>query len=233
MGVRSNVTGRRSYQQLRSPKRPHEPQYFLGVEQLQIFSGDRGRRVATVTAATLASAAAYDAGRSASPRPGAAGELGPLTDIAVRRLLLGDKVAAAKFGTGRPVDDPAREREELGSVAVLARNAGIDPDAGVRFFQAQIEANKMVQRGLHALWAAHPGLRPGERPDLAAEVRPELDRITTEIMRELRATRHVRGATEECRVLLLRARLAVEPRVRLDTLHREALSVALRPICVP
>jgi chorismate mutase len=203
------------------------------VKQLQIFSGDRGRQVATVTAATLASAAAYDAGRPAAPSSGAAGELEPLTDIAVRRLLLGDKVAAAKFGTGGPVDDPAREREELGSVAAMARSAGIDPDAAVRFFQAQIEANKMVQRGLHALWTGRPGPRPGERPDLATEVRPELDRITTELMRELKATQYIRGATEECRVLLLRARLAVEARGRLDTLHREALSVALRPICVP
>jgi chorismate mutase len=206
-----------SKQQLRGAHGPREPRYSLSVKQPQIFSGDRGRHVVTVTAATLApshaNATAYDAGPPATPHPGAAGELGPLTDIAVRRLLLGDKVAAAKFGTGRPIDDPARERDELGAVAAMARSAGIGPEAAVRFFQAQIEANKMVQRGLHALWTGHPGLRPGERPDLATEVRPELDRITTEIMRELRATRHIRGATEGCRVLLLRAR-ASRDRIR-------------------
>ena len=164
-------------------------------------------------------------------RSGSTGALGPLTDIAVRRLLLGDKVAEAKFGTGRPIDDPVRERQELHAVAAMASREGVDPDASVRFFQAQIEANKVVQRGLYARWTRHPELRPTERPDLATEVRPQLDRITTEIMRQLKATQDIRGDTAGCRVLLLEATLSAERHSRLDALHRKALTVALRPVC--
>jgi chorismate mutase-like protein len=79
--------------------------------------------------------------------------LGSLTSLAAQRILLGDKVAAAKFGTDQPIDDPSRERHELDAVAALAAREGVDPDASVRFFRAQIEANKVVQRGLYALWA--------------------------------------------------------------------------------
>ena len=166
--------------------------------------------------------------RSPSVRPGSAGALGPLTSLAVQRILLGDKVAAAKFGTDQPIDDPLRERQELDAVAALASREGVDPDASVRFFRAQIEANKVVQRGLYALWTEHPELRPGERPDLG-EVRPELDHLTEEIMRQLKATRDVRAAG--CREALLDAKLSAEIRFRLDALHRAALTVALRPVC--
>ncbi|WP_221640120.1 chorismate mutase [Actinoallomurus bryophytorum] len=164
-------------------------------------------------------------------RPGSAGALGPLADIAVQRILLGDKVAEAKFGTDQPIDDPAREQQELDAVAAMASSEGIDPDASVRFFQAQIEANKVVQRGLYALWTKHPELRPSERPDLATEVRPELDQITTEIIQRLKATQDVRGDTARCRSLLLDAKPSAELRSRLDALHRKALTVALRSVC--
>jgi chorismate mutase len=165
-----------------------------------------------------------------SIRSGSAGALGPLTDIAVQRILLGDKVAEAKFGTDQPIDDPAREQQELDAVAAMASREGVDPDASVRFFRAQIEANKVVQRGLYDLWTRHPELRPSERPDLATEVRPALDQITTEIIQQLKATQDVRVAAG-CRGLLLDAKLSAEVRFGLDALHRKALTVALRPVC--
>ena len=166
-------------------------------------------------------------------RPGSAAALGPLTAIALQRILLGDKVAEAKFGTDQPIDDPVREQQELDAVAAMAGRAGLDPDASVRFFQAQIEANKLVQRGLYALWSQHPELRSSERPDLATEVRPKLDRITAEIMQQLKATQDIRKDTVGCRVLLMDAKLSAELHSRLDALHRKALTVALRPVCTP
>src|SRR3982074_1286456 len=44
------------------------------------------------------------------------GRLGPLTDLAIQRLLVGDQVAASKFGTNTPIDDPVREQQELTKV---------------------------------------------------------------------------------------------------------------------
>jgi chorismate mutase len=41
--------------------------------------------------------------------------------------LLGDLVAAAKFGTGEPIEDTIRQRQVLESVTRLSAAAGIDP----------------------------------------------------------------------------------------------------------
>jgi len=94
-----------------------------------------------------------------------------LTDLAAQRVQIADKVAAAKFGTPSPIDDPVREQQIYDSVSAQAPALGLDPADAVRFFRAQIEANKAVQRGLYARWAAHPSEVPSTRPDLATEVR--------------------------------------------------------------
>jgi chorismate mutase len=145
--------------------------------------------------------------------------VGALAQLAVQRVLLGDRVAAAKFGTGEPIEDPVRERELLESVNRLSAVAGIDPALSGRFFADQFEANKVVQRGLYELWTAHPDRRPLRRPDLATEVRPQLDRITTQMIAQLavtvarRCTRHPEPDT-----------------ANLDALHIRAVWVALRSL---
>ncbi|MFB4268854.1 gamma subclass chorismate mutase AroQ [Nonomuraea sp. GTA35] len=167
------------------------------------------------------------------PVPGDRAGLVVLVELTVRRLLLADEVAAAKLAGGRPITDPVRERRLLDAVAVLAARAGPAPEAAVRFFRAQIEAGKMVQRGLHARWRAHPELRPRRHPDLAAEVRPRLDRLTPPLLRLLRQTSQVRAPAGRCWAGLAAARLAVEARTGLDRLHRDALDAALAPLCDP
>ncbi|MFC7648042.1 chorismate mutase [Streptosporangium lutulentum] len=74
----------------------------------------------------------------------------------MQRILLADKVAAAKFGTDQPIDDPARERQVLDQVTSLSDRMGLNPAAGLRFFRDQIEAGKVVQRGLYARWTTRP-----------------------------------------------------------------------------
>ncbi|MET0237005.1 MAG: gamma subclass chorismate mutase AroQ [Kibdelosporangium sp.] len=159
------------------------------------------------------------------------GPLSPLTDLAVRRIMLGDKVAAAKFGTGQPIDDPVREQQVLDTVAARSAAMGLPPAVSVRFFQAQIEANKIVQRGLVRYWRQHPAERPVTRPDLATEVRPQLDRITGEILRQLRATIKIRRPDALCGIWRLEAELSAYRINHLDKLHRNAVAVSLRPIC--
>ena len=182
---------------------------------------------AVAAAAAESSANGYSAADSRH-----AESLEPLTDLAAERILLGDKVAAAKFGTTQPIDDPVREQQVLDRVMSQSVELGLDPAVSVRFFRDQIEANKDVQRGLYALWTSHPELQPKERPDLATEVRPRLDKITTEVLDQLRTTVHVRAADRLCRTELSRAASAVTVRQQLDELHRQALSVALGSVCV-
>ncbi|AWS46531.1 chorismate mutase [Streptosporangium sp. 'caverna'] len=155
----------------------------------------------------------------------------PLTDLAVQRILLADKVAAAKFGTGRPIDDPVREQQVLDQVTTLSTGMGLDPADGTRFFRDQIDAGKVVQHGLYALWGTRPKLRPADRPDLTTEVRPQLDKITTEILEQLKATADVRGANHACDVQLSGAAASAAQHRHLDRLHRDALNVALRSVC--
>src|SRR5207245_2353416 len=150
----------------------------------------------------------------------------PLTDTSAERVQVADKVAAAKFGTPAPIDDPAREQVVLNNVRALSVQMGIDPEVSVAIFADQIEANKVVQRGLYALWTEHPELAPTERPDLVKEVRPILDRITTELLQEIKDTLQVR-AHPSCDGLLIAARNHVSFARQLDTLHRTALTRAV------
>jgi len=156
--------------------------------------------------------------------------LRPLTDVSAQRVLVADKVAAAKFGTPAPIDDPAREAVVLNNVRTLSVQMGIDPEVSVAIFADQIEANKVVQRGLYALWTEHPELVPTERPDLVKEVRPILDRITVELLDQIKATPDLR-AHPACSGLLTAARQIVSYQRHLDGLHRTALARALPSVC--
>lgn len=184
----------------------------------------------------MLAAVLFTGGCSTQPAPGpgnasAAPALRGLADLAVERIQLSDKVAAAKFGTPQPIDDPAREQQVLDAVTKTSPGMGVDPAEASRFFRDQIEASKVVQRGLYAEWTAHPQQRPTDRPNLGTEVRPALDRITTEILAQLRASSAQRHAGAPCPAELTQAsRPAAQP---LDALHRDALAVALRSVCTP
>lgn len=194
----------------------------------------RSALVAACATLLLSGAAAMPAvaqPRPAGPAPSAAFGLTPLvtlTDLFAERLLVADKVAAAKYGTDRPIDDPAREQQVLDDVATRAVGLRLEPDVVVTVFEDQIEANKLVQRGLYAHWDAHPEQRPTRRPDLDKEVRPELDRITTQVLDTLVATEGVRSAPSyELRLHGAAAWSAYSH--GLDVLHLKGMERALPP----
>ncbi|MFF8901250.1 chorismate mutase [Streptomyces lydicus] len=201
------------------------------------------RTLTAVAAATLlftaagAAAAAPAARHVPSPAatlhaPSAAshhGGLRALAALSAERLATGDLVAAAKWGTGSPIDDPAREQQVLDAVAEQARQLGADPGVTVRVFRDQIEANKIVQRGLHRLWAADPTKAPAERPDLT-EVRKEINRINTALVQALASTPQARSAPS-CHPRLTAAAVRVRHEHHLDTLHTLALARSLRSVC--
>lgn len=156
--------------------------------------------------------------------------LAPLVDVAARRLDVADLVAAAKWGTGKPVEDKAREQRILDSVAERSVRVGIDPEIAQRIFRDQIEAGKLVQRGLFARWTVRPGDVPAHRPDLEKEVRPLLDRITGELLADLKDTRDVRRSPS-CRAELVKAAGRVESARHPDALHGVGLARAIPSIC--
>lgn len=141
--------------------------------------------------------------------------------LAARRLALGDKVAAAKFGSSTPINDGGREEQLLSDIRRRSREIGLDPEVSARFFRAQIEANKVVQRRLHDLWSAHPELRPEQAPNLEAELRPQLDSITTQMLLRLKTLEESQDAAVPEAELLLEL---------FDEVHADALRIALAPI---
>ncbi|WP_236570163.1 chorismate mutase [Streptomyces mexicanus] len=157
-------------------------------------------------------------------------KLGPLTDLVIERIRVSDDVAASKFGTGSPIEDPVREAQVLEQVRTQAEAAGVNPDAAVAFFQDQIAASKVVQKGLFARWTAHPEEAPTTRPDLGP-IRERLDQLTTALLQELKDTEHLRDKPVACTVQLALAAGSGAVLERLDTLHRQALGTATQSVC--
>jgi chorismate mutase len=156
--------------------------------------------------------------------------LGQLTDLVVDRIEVGDQVAASKYGTDKPIDDPAREQVVLDQARTSALALGLDPDETVAFFRDQIEASKVVQRGLIAQWTAHPDQAPTTRPDLN-EIRQTLDKLTTALLQELLHTTTTRHAGAPCAVDLTTSSLTAGIHHHLDKLHSQALQTAVPHIC--
>ena len=142
-----------------------------------------------------------------SPVPAAAAAppsgLDTLVDLSAERLATAGTVAAAKWHTGAPVEDPAREEAVLESAREQAARSATDPERAAAVVRDQIEAHRTVQHALHARWTVLPGQAPAEEPDLGG-VRPELDRITLGLVRELAATEHER-ARADCPARLARS----------------------------
>jgi chorismate mutase len=90
-----------------------------------------------------------------------------LLSLVVRRLAVAETVAAAKWSSDAPVEDRDREAVVLTAAVARARRAGIDATFVCRFMAAQIEASKIVQRGLLTRWRDEPGSAPIFRPELS------------------------------------------------------------------
>ncbi|OPF76941.1 chorismate mutase [Streptomyces antioxidans] len=178
---------------------------------------------AGATAAVAAPAGAAGAARVEH------GSLRPLAELSAQRVLVADEVAAAKWGTDSPIDDPAREREVLEAVARQAEELGADPVATKAIFRDQIEASKVVQRGLYGRWDADPSQAPTERPDLG-RVRLEINRINGELVRAIADSAAVRESPDCVGHLTAGAAAVVHGR-RLDPLHTVALGRSLPSVC--
>ncbi|WP_024801346.1 chorismate mutase [Nocardia sp. BMG51109] len=185
-------------------------------------------------------AAAEVPGDPATPAVATPGTAGPetldrLVELVLERLNTADAVAAAKWATsvrtGQPpvIDDPVRETEVYDSMAALGADLGL-PDSWVRqVFLGQIEANKIVQRGLHGRWRFDSRSVPATPPDLAA-VRPVIDRANVGIVRELARGRALLTGPD-CTQRLTGTALGVLSSGRVDPLHGAALVRGSAALC--
>jgi chorismate mutase len=108
-----------------------------------------------------------------------------LAGLIGQRLSLMTGVAKAKWNNGSAIEDPVREQQLLTDVGVKAQSLGVPAEWAQHFFRLQIEAAKEVQYCLFAQWTA-AGQKPfPEVQDLRTAIRPELDRLTVELLQEL------------------------------------------------
>lgn len=145
------------------------------------------------------------------------------------RLTTADTVAASKWRSDAPIDDPAREEQVLASVAAQALDEGLDAARVHQIFRDQIEANKDVQRALFAWWSVSPGSAPAIGPDLS-HVRPVIDRQNTQILDQMREQQAVLAETGWLPALLDAAGAVGQI---LSPLHQATLARALVSLCGP
>ena len=95
------------------------------------------------------------------------------------RLALMDGVAAAKWHSGKPVLDTAREAEVLEQVTAQATQYGLATEPVRDWFALQMRLAREWQERRQQTWREQGGLPNAMAiPDLAKEIRPQLDRIT-------------------------------------------------------
>ncbi len=104
--------------------------------------------------------------------------------LAQQRLSLMDDVAAWKYVNNVPVTDVAREQRVLDASVAEAQRLGIDPASARELFALQIRIASEVQEHFIATWRKQ-GDRPERVRDLNKELRPELDRIGTQLLQAI------------------------------------------------
>jgi chorismate mutase-like protein len=111
--------------------------------------------------------------------------LEPLRQAIDQRLLLAQDVARAKWNAKAAIEDLPREEQVIGAAVRQGAALGLQEAWVRRVFRAQIEASKTVQRALYLRWQAEGAGRFDDAPDLARTIRPELDRLTTQLLRAM------------------------------------------------
>jgi chorismate mutase-like protein len=111
----------------------------------------------------------------------------PLRTLLAERLALMPDVARHKWNSRSPIEDPAREAAILAGLRREAEALGLPAPWAQQVFRAQIEAAKVIQRGLFARWEATSQERFTDVPDLANVLRPRLDALTGQLLHALAA----------------------------------------------
>lgn len=93
------------------------------------------------------------------------------------RLQLAIEVARAKWNSGAPIADPAREQALLQAMRERGAALGVPGARVERFFQAQIDAARLLQESLFAQWRRERRGRFAGTLDLVQDIRPRIDAV--------------------------------------------------------
>lgn len=152
-----------------------------------------------------------------------------LVDAATQRLLTADPVAASKWLSGSPINDPARAQQVLAAVAGHAESLGLPGDYATTVFEDQIDATEAIQYSRFSWWKLDPGAAPTSAPDLSAS-RSLIDGLNRRMVGEV-AEHWAVLQSPDCRAQLGVAKSSVAQNRSLDPLYRQALDAATRSYC--
>ncbi|WP_372412216.1 chorismate mutase [Streptomyces luteireticuli] len=155
--------------------------------------------------------------------------LARLVDLAAERLMTADQVAASKWISGKPIEDSAREEQVLEAMNAEAQRLHLDQAVVRQIFKDQIEANKLVQQGLHDRWKDYPQERPDSAPDLD-HIRDEINRANTAILTALQESQSILR-TPLCPTLRDNSTDSLVHDQHLNNLHTQGLQRALSGMC--
>ena len=110
--------------------------------------------------------------------------LNPLVTLMIQRLQLSREVAWNKCRAGIPVADPAREARMLTDLRSAGVQEGLSAAEVTRLFLPQIAASRRYQEELIAGWRSGIDIPRIEPLDLSAEIRPRLDKVNREMLRQ-------------------------------------------------
>lgn len=154
-----------------------------------------------------------------------------LVDAATERLQTAEPVAATKWISGGPIEDPPRVEQVLTSVGADATGRGVDPDYVRQIFTDQIHATEAIEYTRFAQWKLDPGSAPGVAPDLAAS-RATIDRLNSEMVGQVALNWSVLHSPD-CTGMLDDATAAVTSARTLDPLYQQALAFSTHSYCAP
>jgi len=111
--------------------------------------------------------------------------VGAVCAVADQRLAVMPGVAAAKWASGQPITDTAREAIVIRAAGDGAAALGLARAPVETLFGLQVRLARQTQEALHARWRRDGYDEPGPVPSLADDLRPRLDRLTRELMQAL------------------------------------------------
>ena len=101
--------------------------------------------------------------------------------LLAQRLQLMRDVAAYKWHHTQAIEDLGREKVVLDKAQLIALRFGLTSESSRAFFEAQIEAAKVIQRAWFEQW--HEQGSPAIAPDLNRDLRPALSRLGDRIVK--------------------------------------------------
>ncbi len=143
-----------------------------------------------------------------------------------QRLLIAHDVARWKWNQKLPIEDRQREQQLLSKVRQQAKTYELEPEIVAAFFQAQIEAGKLIQKADFQKWQKQGIKSFSNVPDLNQKLRPSLDQLNTEFFSALTEMTPVLGCPQIREIIQSRSQVIIKGK----GIDQKVQSLAISPL---